>query len=76
MGRWRKRLGERGMEEILQGTIKAGLQLNAVKKSQLQRVNIDTTVQEKNVRFPTDARLYDRARQRLVTEAKKERSGS
>ena len=24
MSRWRKRLGERGMEEILQGTIKAG----------------------------------------------------
>ena len=71
MSRWRKRLGERGMEEMLQGTIKAGLHLNAVKTSQLQRVNIDTTVQEKNVRFPTDARLYDRARQRLVVEAKK-----
>jgi len=32
---------------------------------------VDTTVQEKDVRFPTDARLYDRARQRLVDEAKK-----
>jgi len=32
---------------------------------------VDTTVQEKEIRFPTDARLYDRARQRLVVEAKK-----
>ena len=31
---------------------------------------MDTTVQEKEVRFPTDARLYDRARQRLVDTAK------
>jgi transposase, IS5 family len=32
---------------------------------------VDTTVQEKEIRFPTDSRLYDRARQRLVGEAKK-----
>lgn len=38
--------------------------------TQLKRVNVDTTVQEKNVRFPTDARLYDRARERLVKAAK------
>ena len=37
----------------------------------LKRVNVDTTVQEKEIRFPTDARLYDRARQRLVAEAKR-----
>jgi IS5 family transposase len=28
-------------------------------------------VQEKNIRFPTDARLYDRLRERLVKEAKR-----
>jgi IS5 family transposase len=41
-----------------------------IKPYQLKRVNIDTTVQEKEIRFPTDARLYDRARQRLVAYAK------
>jgi IS5 family transposase len=46
------------------------LKLKAVKPHQLKRVNVDTTVQEKEVRFPTDARLYDRARQRLVNCAK------
>jgi IS5 family transposase len=70
MTRWRKRIGEAGAEELLKETIKAGLKLRAVKSFQLKRVNIDTTVQEKEIRFPTDARLYDRARQRLVDFAK------
>jgi IS5 family transposase len=33
---------------------------------------VDTTVQEKNVRFPTDARLLDRSRERLVKRARAE----
>ena len=70
MTRWRKRIGEAGAEELLKETIKAGLKLKAVKSFQLKRVNIDTTVQEKEIRFPTDARLYDRARRRLVDFAK------
>ena len=70
MTRWRKRIGEAGAEELLKETIKAGLRLKAIKSFQLKRVNIDTTVQEKEIRFPTDARLYDRARQRLVDFAK------
>jgi len=44
--------------------------LKAIKKSQLKRVNVDTTVQEKFIRYPTDARLYDIARSRLVNMAK------
>jgi IS5 family transposase len=71
MTRWRKRIGESGSEELLKQTIEAGLRLKAIKQTQLKRVNVDTTVQEKDIRFPTDARLYDRARERLVKEAKK-----
>ena len=70
MTRWRKRIGEAGAEELLKETIAAGLKLRAVKPSQIKRINVDTTVQEKDVRFPTDARLYDRARERLVNAAK------
>lgn len=70
MSRWRKRIGDAGAEQLLKQTIEAGLKLKAVKVSQLKRVNVDTTVQEKDIRFPTDARLYDRARQRLVDAAK------
>jgi IS5 family transposase len=71
MTRWRHRIGEAGAEELLKETIEAGIKLKAVKPSQLSRVNVDTTVQEKEIRFPTDARLYDRARERLVKEADK-----
>ena len=72
MTRFRKRIGTTGAEELLKETIKAGLKLKAVKKTQLKRVNVDTSVQEKDVRFPTDARLYDRARERL--EIKRDQS--
>jgi IS5 family transposase len=70
MTRWRKRIGEAGAEGLLRETLEAGLKIKAVKPHQLKRVNVDTTVQEKEIRFPTDARLYDRARQRLVDAAK------
>lgn len=70
MTRWRKRIGEAGAEGLLRETLEAGLKIKAVKPHQLKRVNVDTTVQEKEIRFPTDARLYDRARQRLVEAAK------
>lgn len=72
MTRWRQRVGEAGAEELLRETIQAGLRLKLIKPTQLARVNVDTTVQEKNVRFPTDARLLDRARERLVKLAQAE----
>ena len=62
MTRWRRRIGESGAEELLQETIASGLRTKAVKPWQLKRVNVDTTVQEKDIRFPTDGRLYNRAR--------------
>ncbi|NDY43314.1 transposase [Dissulfurirhabdus thermomarina] len=71
MSRWRKRIGEAGAEQLLKETIAAGLKLKVVRPHQLKRVNVDTTVQEKDIRFPTDARLYHRARRRLVDAAKK-----
>jgi IS5 family transposase len=71
MTRWRKRLGQKGAEELLKETIESGLRMRVIKPTQMKRVNIDTTVQEKNIRFPTDARLYDRARQVLVKHAKR-----
>ena len=70
MTRWRQRLGEAGAEAMLKETIQTGLRMKAIKPTQLQRVNVDTTVQTKAVRFPTDARLYNRARERLVKTAR------
>jgi transposase, IS5 family len=72
MSRWRPRVGEAGAGELLKETIEAGLRLKIIKPSELRRVNVDTTVQEKHIRFPTDPRLYDRMRQRLVAATRRE----
>ena len=71
MSRWRGRAGQAGMEELLEQSVRTGLKLKLITAVQLQRVNIDTTVQQKHVRFPTDSRLYNRARERLVKAAAK-----
>ena len=70
MTRWRQRLGEAGAEAMLKETIQTGLRMKAITPTQLKRVNVDTTVQTKAVRFPTDARPYNRARERLVKAAR------
>lgn len=71
MTRWRKRIGVKGSEFILAETIDAGVRSGAVKESSFKRVTVDTTVQPKAIRYPTDSRLYDRCRERLVSLARK-----
>lgn len=68
--RWRQRLGGKGIEALLSTTIDAAIESKAVKRGDLKRVTVDTTVQEKAIAFPTDSRLYNRARERLVRLAK------
>jgi IS5 family transposase len=41
-----------------------------LKPSELSRVIVDTTVQPKNITFPTDAKLMNRAREKLVKLAR------
>lgn len=72
MTRWRGRLGEAGAEQMLRETIAAGIKMGAIGAADLKRVNVDTTVQTKAIRFPTDARLYHRCRERLVKAARRE----
>lgn len=66
MTRFRQRIGDSGCEKILQATVNVGLQTRAIKPSELKRVTVDTTVQEKAVAFPTDSKLLNRSRVRLV----------
>jgi IS5 family transposase len=72
MTRWRKRLGEAGAEQMLQVTIETGISMRVIRPAELKRVNVDTTVQTKAIRFPTDARIYQRMRERLVKAARAE----
>jgi transposase, IS5 family len=68
--RWRNRIGEEGVEWLLTKTIEAGKASGAVEEKSLERVAVDTTVMEKAIAHPTDARLYERARSKLVTLAR------
>jgi len=65
---FRKRIGEEGVKKIFQVSI----DLHG-KKAKEKEVLVDTTVQEKNITFPTDTKLYTRIIAHCVGIAKKER---
>jgi IS5 family transposase len=64
--RWRNRMGEERLHALLQESLSVATKTKAIKPSELSRVIVDTTVQPKNVTFPTDAKLLNRARAKLV----------
>jgi len=68
---FRKRIGQAGMERLLQETIRIGLESATIEAKDLKRVTVDTTVQEKAIRFPTDTQLCHKAREELVKMAEK-----
>ncbi|MDA9455972.1 transposase [Bradyrhizobium sp. CCBAU 21359] len=68
--RWRERMGEERLVALLQESLAVATKTEAIKPSDLNRIIVDTTVQPKNVMFPTDARLLHRAREILVRLAK------
>ena len=68
--RWRKRIGEEGVEWLLTKTIEAGRKSGAVEDKSLEQVAVDTTVMEKAIAHPTDSRLVERARAQLVDLAR------
>jgi len=69
--RWRQRMGEEKIKALLQESLSIAVKTDAVKPSELSEVIIDTTVEPKNVMFPTDSRLLNRAREILVRLARK-----
>ncbi len=70
MTKWRNRPGKSGSEKLLIETIKAGLKSKTIKPGSLKKVTVDTTVQEKNIAFPTDSKLLNKARENLVKLSK------
>lgn len=69
--RWRKRIGEAGVEELLAASIQAAKRAQVIEQKSLERVIVDTTVLEKAVAYPTESKLLERARQHLVKFAEK-----
>lgn len=66
---FRKRIGEQGAERILKETISIGIKSGIIKIDDVDNVTVDTTVQEKAVKFPTDAQLCHKARTALAEAA-------
>jgi IS5 family transposase len=70
--RWRQRLGEKQIAALLQESLSVAHRTKAIETKDLERVVVDTTVQEKAIAHPTDARLIHRAIEKLVGLAKRE----
>lgn len=64
---FRKRIGEQGIELILEESIKVNGD-----DSKDNHVSVDTTVQEKNITFPTDAKLHKKIIRKCKQIARKE----
>ncbi len=69
MTRWRQRQGEDRLQALLQESLAVAVKVGAAKPQDFTQAIVDTTVAEKNVAFPTDAKLINRARERLVRQA-------
>ena len=70
MTRWRDRIGPEGLEKVFQESLAVAHRVGALREKDLERVTVDTTVQEKAIAFPTAAKLMQRARERLVRLAR------
>jgi transposase, IS5 family len=71
IGRFRVVVGEAGLEQMLKATINVAVDIKAVKPDELERVIVDTTVQEKAIAHPVDSRLLEIARHKVVSAARR-----
>ena len=71
MTRFRKRIGKETIEEMFKETVRSANANNLLKEKDFEQLNVDTTVQEKAISFPTDAKLYYKMLKELVKQAEK-----
>ena len=70
--KFRKLIGEEGVEELLARTIEVAASLKLIAKKELSEIIADSTVQEKAITHPTDSKLLQVARAKLVESAQEE----
>jgi IS5 family transposase len=69
--RWRQRMGEERITALIQESLNVATRIGAARPQDFTKIIVDTTVQPKNVMFPTDAKLTHRALMKLVWLARK-----
>ncbi len=70
MTKWRNRVEADRLQTLLQETISLGRREGFIRPQELTRVNVDTTVQEKNITYPTDSKLLYKSIEELGTVAR------
>ena len=71
IGRFRRLLGEDGLEQLLKATIDCAVQTKAVRPDEFERVIVDSTVQSKAIAHPVDSRLLEIARHKVASAARR-----
>ena len=71
IGRFRRLLGEDGIELLLKATIDTAIEIKALRPADLERVIVDSTVQSKAIAHPVDSRLLEIARHKVVGAARR-----
>ena len=71
IGRFRRLLGEDGLEQLFKATIECAVEIKAVRPADLERVIVDSTVQSKAIAHPVDSRLLEIARHKVISAAKR-----
>src|ERR1700740_325174 len=70
LSHWRKRIGGK-LELLLAESLRVAYESGALRTKDLARVTVDTTVQPKDITFPTDAKLLHAAIKGLTRLARK-----
>jgi len=70
MTKWRNRVGAERLEALLTETIAVAVREKQLPKRDLTQITVDTTVQEKNITYPTDSKLLYKSIVKLVGAAK------
>ena len=71
IGRFRRLLGEDGLEQLFKATIECAVEIRAVRPADLERLIVDSTVQSKAIAHPVDSRLLEIARHKVVSAARR-----
>ena len=68
--KFRKRIGKEGAEKLFRLSLRENAK--EMTRKEMKQVIVDSTVQEKNITFPTDAKLYRKVIEKVRTIAEKE----